>query len=214
MRASSRSNINASPHTKRERTSVIAGVQPCKHCGNNPTTIVRSLRSDASAHPAHRAGQRDVVAAQPVRGRFQALRLFDCGHDVLDFRQRPGEACRQVIGQQAECAMPCRTVPARDPRTGRAHASVAPVARKSAAPPRVQRAARKSCQTPTFSGNVVGAGQPRLQPKLHRHQARAGAFLRGPTLLCVIDEAKKLTSVTSGSEDLPSTPFSLPHRLI
>ena len=32
----------------------------------------------------------------------------------------------------------------------------------------VHRAARQACQTPTFSGNVVGTGKPRLETKLHR----------------------------------------------
>ena len=39
-------------------------------------------------------------------------------------------------------------------------------------------------QAPAFSGNVGAAGQPGLEPKLHRHQARAGVYLRGPSYWC------------------------------
>jgi hypothetical protein len=40
------------------------------------------------------------------------------------------------------------------------------------------------------------------------------AFTFAGFFLCLIDDAAQLTSLTTGSEDLPLMPFSLPHRLV
>src|ERR1700690_3663342 len=55
------------------------------------------------------------------------------------------------------------------------------MAGKTAAPVRMHVTAFKTCQAPTFWGNLLSAGKPRLKAKLHRHRARVGFTLRGPT---------------------------------
>lgn len=44
----------------------------------------------------------------------------------------------------------------------------------------MQWAVRQACRTPEFSCNVVVAGKPRLEPKLHRYRARRVAPRAGP----------------------------------
>jgi hypothetical protein len=44
--------------------------------------------------------------------------------------------------------------------------------------------ARRCAHRLPRSGNVLLAGKPRIEPKLHRHRARGDCYLRGPTFLC------------------------------
>lgn len=67
------------------------------------------------------------------------------------------------------------------------------------------------CQLPGPSGNVLGAGKPRLIPKLHRHQARVGAHLRGPTYMDESITASSLRPTRRFRKRCPLTP-GIPYR--
>jgi len=136
------------------------------------------------AHPAHRAGQADRHGAQCVGTGLHAARALGGSDDLLDLRQGARKPGRQMIGQQAECLVTPWAIPASDVRSRRALALVGAVAGEPTAPMRVQRTAFQPCLAPEFSGTVLLAGKPRMEPKLHRHRARGECHLRGPTFLC------------------------------
>lgn len=140
-------------------------------------------QAHAPAHPAQRTGQADVILPQRVGRRLDAGRTLHGCHHLLDVRERAGKARRQMIGQQAERAMTLRAIPARNPRPRGIHPLVGAVAGKPAASLGMQGATRQACIAPALLGNVVFAGLPRVESKLHRHPARVGGDLRGPSYL-------------------------------
>src|SRR5206468_9038321 len=93
------------------------------------------------------------------------------------------KARREMIGQQAERAMTLRAIPARDPRPRRIHPRVGAVPGKPAASFGMQGATRQACIPPALLGNVVFAGLPRLESKLHRHRPALAATIAGH-LIC------------------------------
>ncbi len=76
--------------------------------------------------------------------------------------------------------MTARAIPARDERASGRLALVQAMPSQAAATLGVQRAVRQGRRTPEFSCNVLVAGKPRLEPKLHRHRARRDAPRAGP----------------------------------
>jgi IS605 OrfB family transposase len=99
-------------------------------------------------------------------------------------------------------------IPARHARTRRARALIGAMAGKAAATICVHRTARQSCKPPAFSGNVVLAGKPRLETKLHRYPARDGDRRRGPSFMSLRCSA---AYPPRASERKP--PSCLPRRL-
>ncbi len=140
----------------------------------------------APANPAQGRGQSDIVGAHSVGGSLQARCVLHHRHHCLDFRQRARKPRRQMIRQQTERAMACWTIPARDPCPRRIHPGVRAVAGKPAAAFRVKRATRKTCAAPQLQGNVIAAGVPRIESKLHRHRpALAAPFAGHPHLIAI-----------------------------
>ena len=86
-----------------------------------------------------------------------------------------------MIRQQTERAMALAAIPARNPCPRRIHPGVGAVAGKPAAAFRVEGATRQSCAAPPLQANVIAAGVPRVESKLHRQPARVGGDLRGPS---------------------------------
>ena len=118
----------------------------------------------------------------------QSIRRMPCGQQIA----KPAYSCLTIKNQNHYqlASLRSQLAAARFLRksdtvnTRRAHALVGAMAGKTAAPTRMQRATCQACQAPSFSGNVLSVGKPRLIAKLHRHQARVGVHLRGPSFLC------------------------------
>ncbi len=142
-------------------------------------------QTNPAAHPAHGAGKFNPIRAQRVRRRLQAARLLGRNHNRLQDVQRPRQARRQAVRQQAERRVTLRTIPASNPRTRRRLALIGPVTGQGAAAVRVERTRLKPCIEPSAGGNVLLAGLPRLIAKLHRpwpggFLVRAGLSLSVP----------------------------------
>ncbi len=142
-------------------------------------------QTNPAAHPAHGAGKFNAIRAQRVRRRLQAARLLGRNHNRLQDVQRPRQARRKAVRQQAERRVTLRTIPASNPRTRRRLALIGPVTGQGAAAMRVDRTRLKPCIEPSAGGNVLLAGLPRLIAKLHRpwpggFLVRAGLSLSVP----------------------------------
>ena len=138
-------------------------------------------QANAAANPTQSRGERDLVGAQCIGGRFKAWREFHRSDHGLDVRQRARKPRRQMIRQQTEGRMTWSAIPARNARSRRVHPLVGTVAGEPTVHVEMKRAARQTCGPPQLQGNVVLAGVPRLETKLHRQPARVGAYLRGPS---------------------------------
>ena len=132
-----------------------------------------------AAHPAHGAGQLDVVATDLIGRLHQARRLLGVHDDLFKPPQRPRQPRRQAVGQQAEGRVALPAVPAGDLRAGRRPALIGAVARQRASAVGVVGAPVEPCRTPRFGANVLLAGEPRLEPNLHRSRPAAGTPPRG-----------------------------------
>jgi hypothetical protein len=75
-----------------------------------------------------------------------------------------------MIRQQTPRAPRFGTVPACNPCSRRPLARIRPMAREPAAAPWMTRATLQRCSAPSLLGNVLLAGKPRIEPKLHQHR--------------------------------------------
>ena len=135
--------------------------------------------------PTHCAWQVNV-GTQTIGGRFQARCLLHRPHHRLDLDERGRQPCGQTIGQPAKGGVSLWAVPASDSSTGGAFTRVAAMATKRATASRMQGATLKGCQAPGLLANVVLAGEPRLESKLHRPTARTVPTVAGHFLITVI----------------------------
>ena len=137
-------------------------------------------RAHAALHPAHRAGQFDGIRAQLVCRLDQTRRLLGNRDHRFQLLEGPWQPRSQAIGQQTECGVRLRTVPAGNPCAGRCRAWVGAVTGERASAVGVIGAPLQPCSAPGFGANVLLAGVPRLVPKLHRPRpaggTRAGHF--------------------------------------
>ena len=139
---------------------------------------------DPAPQPAHSAGRFRTPRAKRGRGRGHACGVLGGRHGVLDIGERARQPCRQTVRQQAERGVALGTVPARDPRAGGRLAGVGAVPRERTAAARVVRTTRQGCMTPALGLNVLLAGKPRPETKLHPAAARRSPVRAGrPPLL-------------------------------
>ena len=93
--------------------------------------------------------------------------------------ERTRQPRRQTIGQQAEGRVALGAMPASDAHTLRRLALIRPVPCQRAAAVRMLRALLKNCLAPCLGGNVLLAGEPRLEAKLHRPWPDGGSLPAG-----------------------------------
>ena len=128
-------------------------------------------------HP--RPGAQRAARATPARGADLRLpagvrQLLGVHDDLFKPPQRPRQPRRQAVGQQVEGGVALPAVPAGDLRASRRPALIGAVARQRASAVGVVGAPVEPCRTPRFGANVLLAGEPRLEPKLHR--SRPGGY--------------------------------------
>ena len=165
-----------SPGADRRRPAGEAlGLEPAQHAQR----AVHPLHP--APHPAQRARQLHL-GTQTIGGRLEAVGLLDGENDRLDLLERSGQASAQAVREQTERAVSLRATPASDSGARRRLALVGAVAGEPAAAVRMQRAALQSCLAPGLPANVLLAGEPRLEAKLHRPLARTVAAVAGQLL--------------------------------
>jgi hypothetical protein len=124
-------------------------------------------KCDPPPSPADGARQRDIVGAQGIGRCFHAIGLLDAYDSLFQLVERTGQVRCQEIRQQAESAMPLRTVPARDTRSLRIHPPIGTVPGKGAATLRVQRTTRQPGCSPCLAADIFFAGESDFKSKLH-----------------------------------------------
>jgi hypothetical protein len=137
----------------------------------------------SARHPAHCAREQHLVPPHFLRRGFQTCGLLDFDDDLLHLSQGRRQPRREAVREQAESGVALLAVAARDPRARRLHALIGGVARETAPALRVQRAARQSCRAPRLLLNVLLAGQPGREPKLHRMRPARSVPVAGLTFL-------------------------------
>ena len=136
-------------------------------------------KTHPAAHPPHGAGKFDGVATHLVRRRLQAPCALGRHHNRFQPVERARQPRRQTIGQQAEGRVALGAIPASDAHTLRRLALIRPVPCQRAAAVRMLRALLKNCLAPCLGGNVLLAGEPRLEAKLHRPWPDGGSLPAG-----------------------------------
>ena len=135
-------------------------------------------QAHAAAHPAHRSGKLDGVAAQLIGGRHQTRRLLGSRYNLFQFCEGSWQPRCQAIRQQAEGGVRFPAIPARYLRAHQRPARIGAVARQRASAARVIRAPVEPCLAPPFGANVLLAGVQGLEPKLHRSWPGGGCAAR------------------------------------
>lgn len=138
--------------------------------GDQPDDANKNVvdQPNPAANPAQRPGKLNRVRAQRVRRSLKAPRILGRNDDRFQIAQRPRKTRRKAVRQKAERRVALRAIPARDTRTRRRLALIAPVTGQRAAAPGMVRATLKPCSAPRLGANILRAGKPRLIAKLHR----------------------------------------------
>ena len=109
-----------------------------------------------------------MVATHRIRRGLETRRLFGDCNDRFKVVERPRQPCCQTVRQQAEGHLACWTIPAGDACSWRCLTLVSTMTCKGTAAVRMMRATGKTCIVPCLATNVLLAGEPRIESKLHR----------------------------------------------
>lgn len=110
--------------------------------------------SDATTQPTQRAGQRNLEAAELVRGRRHASGRLRCSGGCLNRGQQARQSGGEEVRQQAECSMALRAVPASNAQAPWRHARIAAMAGERAPAGRMHRARDQAGITPFVASDV------------------------------------------------------------
>ena len=108
-----------------------------QHALHQSQDVLRQTHT--AAHPAHRSGKLDGVAAQLIGSRHQTRRLLGSRYDLFQFCEGSWQPRCQAIRQQAEGGVRFSAIPARYLRAHRRPARIGAVARQRASATRVIR---------------------------------------------------------------------------